>query len=129
MQLSHGIGIHVGERPRERLQDRYLSACPGIDMAEFKRDAAAADKHDVSEQAAFIQHIVGSDHQLGAGKREVARLRASSDDNVLGLQHLPIHYNSIRTGEPTAIAGDFDAALVHQVGEGALNAATSPSHG
>jgi hypothetical protein len=68
VQLGYCVRIHVGEHPRQHFEDCHLSSRSGVDMAEFERDDAAPDKHDARGQGALAQHIVGSDHQFGAGK-------------------------------------------------------------
>ena len=83
-------------------------------MAELERDHSAADKHHLSRQSALAQHIVGGDHHLGAGKGELARLRAGGDYDVLCLQDLAVYCDRVRAGEAAAIMDHFDAALFHQ---------------
>jgi hypothetical protein len=121
VQLRDRIGVHVGEQTRQGFQDRHRSARPGINMAEFERDHAAADKHDARRQRALAQHLVGGGHQLGAGERQAARLRAGGDDDVFGLQGLAADRNRIGARETAAVADDFDAALCHQIRERARN--------
>ena len=98
------LGVHVVEQPRQHLEDRDFGPCAGIDVAEFERDHPSPDKHDARQQPALVQHIVGGDHQLGAGKRQPARRRAGGDHDVLGLQCLTADGNRVRADKAAAVA-------------------------
>ncbi len=46
LDVGDGIGIHGRQQLRQRLEDRDVGAGARIDVSEFQRDDAAADKDD-----------------------------------------------------------------------------------
>jgi hypothetical protein len=76
------IGIDRRQQLRQHLEDCHLGAGASVDMAEFERDDAAADKHDIAGQCRVVQHIIGDRQLVGAVDRQVPRLRAGGDDDM-----------------------------------------------
>ncbi len=93
------VGVERRQQLRQHFEDGDLGAGPGIDMAELERDDAAADEDHARRQLAFAQHLVGGDHQLGAGNRQRPRLGAGGDDDVLRLERPPAGLDRVGADE------------------------------
>src|SRR2546423_1832270 len=48
--LLHGIGIHLPEQPRQRLEDRHLRTRARVDVPKLERDDAATHEHDLARK-------------------------------------------------------------------------------
>ncbi len=71
---GHGVGVVAVEEAPAGLEDRHLRAGAGVDMANSKAMTPPPMKTTSRGCCAVAQHVVGGDHQLGAGKGEGARL-------------------------------------------------------